>query len=164
MARFRSSLILAALLLGAGASARAQMESGLGVGPNYPFGPAAVKPGAEVELTPMAVALSLAFDATTWYAVGVSTEAPAQDLAKLLLKGCYRLELLQLTLMAQRAGRKLPDLVEKRNQGDTLRKIATDLATDYDRVYEDSAALSRDVERSLETVSRIRDFSYEKKP
>lgn len=111
-------------------------------------------------VTPLTLALSLAFDATTWAQVGVSTSAPAADMAELLARGYYRLELLQLTLLAKASGKRLLDLRTRRTKdGRTLRQLAEEAKVPYDGLLDEAHRLAEGVEarmKDLESVRSIR--------
>ncbi len=102
------------------------------------------------------LAVSLAFDATTWTSVGVSS-APAHAATNLIKQGHYRLELLQLVLIARDSGTRLLDLTKERAKGKkTLREMAVEANIDYDRLYSKSQKLSLEVDRRLEQTLRVR--------
>ncbi|MFH1725835.1 MAG: hypothetical protein ABII00_14595 [Elusimicrobiota bacterium] len=146
--------VLAGLLLPGFQAVRAQVETAVGVSPGL-LGGGAKEEEKKPDLTPLSLALSLVFDTTTWAAVGVSTAAPASDMAELLRRGYYRLEILQLTLMARDTGKRLSELTAKRAKKESLRKIAKDLPVRYDPVYERAVELAQEVERRIESVSRV---------
>lgn len=141
--------LLLLLALAAGPSlAAAQVEIGAAAGPeSLPFGESKPK-GASLFVEPLALAASLAFDATAWTRIGVST-SPARDLTRLLGKGFYRLELLQVLLMAHKSGTALQALAAEREKGERLRDMAGRLRLDYDALYDESLAFKRDVEGRL---------------
>ena len=153
--RFRD-LTLAAALAGLAVPAWAQLEGGIGVTPDAGMfaldAPGSTRPA----VTPLALALSLAFDATTWAAVGVSTSAPAVDMSELLARGYYRLEIIQLTLLAQASGRRLLDLRTRRTKdGRSLRELAEEAKTPFEETLDRAEAMALLVEqrvKDLETV------------
>ena len=107
-------------------------------------------------VTPLALALSLAFDATTWAAVGVSTSAPAVEIAELMARGYYRLELLQLTLLAQHSSKRLLDLRTARTKdGRTLRQLAEDAKTPYDDVLDRAERLAAEAEARVKDLGSV---------
>ncbi|MEE8425185.1 MAG: hypothetical protein V3S11_05125 [Elusimicrobiota bacterium] len=114
-------------------------------------------------LTPMALAITLVFDSSTWSAIGVSTAAPVGEIASLLGAGYYRLELLQLILMADRSGKHISLLTADRvKEKKSLRDIAKELGLEYDSLYDEAVARSREVDRRVKTVSRVAVFTKEK--
>ena len=107
-------------------------------------------------VTPLALALSLAFEPKTWSAVGVSSGPPAVELTRLIAHGHYRLELIQLILMAERISGRLSDMVEQRVKvKKSLREIAVGLGIDYEALYGEALAKAREVERRTADVSRV---------
>ena len=153
------------LLLAAAPSARAQDGSGLPASADSPLFSAVDRssvPSAAV--TPLALALSLAFDATTWAAVGVSTSAPAAEIAELMARGYYRLELLQLTLLAQASGKRLLDLRTARTKdGKTLRQLAEAAKTPYDDVLDRAERLAAEAEERVKDLGSVRGISDRRK-
>ena len=147
---------LLTLLLAAAVSARAQ--EGLGADADSPLFSAVDRSSApSAAVTPLALALSLAFDATTWAAVGVSTSAPAAEMAELMARGYYRLELLQLTLLAQASGQRLLDLRTARTKdGKTLRRLAEDAKTPYEDVLDRAERLAAGVEERMKDLGSVR--------
>lgn len=114
--------------------------------------------GTETERAPvteMGLAVSLAFDATTWAAVGVSSP-PARAASQLVRRGHYRLELLQLVLIAKDSGGRLLDLTAKRAKGASLRSLAEAGGLEYDAVYAGAERLAVEVDRRLRENARVR--------
>lgn len=146
---------LLTLLLAAAAPARAQ--GGVGADADSPLFSAVDRSSApSPAVTPLALALSLAFDATTWAAVGVSTSAPAAEMAELMARGYYRLELLQLALLAQASGKRLLDLRTARTKdGKTLRRLAEDARTPYDDVLDRAERLAAEVEERMKDLGSV---------
>lgn len=108
------------------------------------------------EVTPLTLALALAFDATTWAAVGVSTASPAGDVADLMARGYYRLEILQLTLLAEASGKRLLDLRTRRTKdGLTLRQLAAEVRVPYDALLDRAEALAAAVERRAQDLGSV---------
>jgi len=107
-------------------------------------------------ITRMGLAVSLAFDATTWANVGVSSE-PAHAATRLIKSGNYRLELLQLVLIARESKGQLLDLTTERAKGKkTLRQMANAAGVDYEAIYRESEKLSANVDRRLQETLRVR--------
>lgn len=146
---------LLTLILAAAVPARAQ--DGVGVGADSPLFSAVDRSSApSAAVTPLALALSLAFDATTWAAVGVSTSAPASEMAALMARGYYRLELLQLTLLAHASGKRLLDLRTARTKdGKTLRELAEAAQTPYDDVLDRAERLAAGVEERMKDLGSV---------
>ncbi|MBI3299147.1 MAG: hypothetical protein HYZ75_13345 [Elusimicrobia bacterium] len=157
MARLASlTLTLAAALAVLASPARAQLETGIGVSPDAGLfaldAPASTQPAA----TPLALALALAFDATTWAAVGVSTEATPGAMAELLARGYYRLEILQLTLLARGSGERLLDLRTRRTKdGRTLRALAEAAKLPYDQTLDRAEELAAVVDARLKDLESV---------
>lgn len=151
---------LGAALMGLSIPAQAQLEGAVGVSPDAGMfaldAPASTGPA----VTQLALALSLAFDTTAWAAVGVSTSAPAFEMGELLARGYYRLEIIQMTMMAQASGKRLLDLRTRRTKdGRTLRQLAEETKTAYDETLDRAEALARGVEervKDLESVGPVR--------
>lgn len=117
------------------------------------------------EVTPLSLALSLAFDATTWAAVGVSTASPAGDVAELMARGYYRLEILQLTLLAKASGKRLLDLRTRRTKdGLTLRRLAEEARVPYDALLDEAEALAAGVERRAKDLGSVESLRGRKEP
>ncbi len=115
------------------------------------------------ELTPMSLAITLVFDLKTWSAIGVSTSAPAGEISSMLGDGYYRLELLQLILMAERSGKHISLLTAERTKSKkSLRDLAKELGLEYDSLYDEAVSRSREVDRRVKTVSRVAVFIKEK--
>lgn len=142
---------LLTLLLAAALPARAQQEEP----PLFSHLDHSSAPPTAV--TPLTLALSLAFDATTWAAVGVSTSAPSADIAELLAKGYYRLELLQLTLLAKASGKRLLDMRTRRTKdGRTLRQLAAEAQVPYDGILDEANRLAEGVEERMKDLESVR--------
>lgn len=154
---------LLTLLLSAAVPARAQ--DALGADADSPLFSAVDRSSApSAAVTPLALALSLAFDATTWAAVGVSTSAPAAEMAELMARGYYRLELLQLTLLAQASGQRLLDLRTARTKdGKTLRRLAEDAKTPYEDVLDRAERLAAGVEERMKDLGSVRGIQDRRK-
>lgn len=147
MARLRLALLLAGLT----ASASAQT-----VAPDARFLERRRTPLSKP--TPLALSIALSFDEDTWRAVEVSTAGavvPAAELARLMNAGIYRLELVQMILMAREGGSSLEALVKRRAKGEPLRDIARGLSVDYDVLYDRALAKAEAVERRLKTLLRV---------
>lgn len=117
--------------------------------------------------TPLALSIALSFDAETWRAVEVSTAGavvPAAELARHMNAGLYRLELLQLVLMAREGGASLETLVKRRAKGEALRDIAKSLSVEYDRLYDRALEKAEAVERRLKTLLRVEPLPAEGSP
>lgn len=139
----RRAWLVAALAAGVALrEACAQVDMGIGVGPDALGWERSSSTGpAPAAVLPLALATSLAFDATTWAALKVSTETPARELTALLQRGYYKLEFLQLILMAKDSGSALKSLAEQRDKGKPLRELAKGLGLEYDAVYDRSLDL-----------------------
>lgn len=133
--RFTASFLLTSLLTALPPLLCAQVDFGVGVGGDVFDGEKKKKP-FKAAIDPFAQVTALAFDATTWMTVQISTEGAAKDLTRLLHQGIYRQELLELVLMASKAQKPLKDLVKKREKGKKLEKMAEELKLDYDGLYE----------------------------
>lgn len=145
------ALMLAAFL--AGPVCAQDSAAGLGADPSL-LGHAA-KEGTRNPVTRLGLAVSLAFDATTWTSIGVSSP-PARAATDFIRRGHYRLELLQLVLMARDSDGRLLDLTRKRSEGASLRSLAEAAKLSYDSVYTESERLAALVDRRLREVERVR--------
>lgn len=105
------------------------------------------KKKAKEEPAPLALALDLAFGATLWAQVRISTAGPVSDLTKLVGSGHYKLELIELVLMSAEGRRALKDTVKKRKEGAKLSEIAKDYRLDYEKIYEAALAVEELVDR-----------------
>ena len=134
----------------------AQFEAGAGAGPDFmnerSSGVVAVE---RATATPLALALSLSYDATTWAQVGVSTAAPAGELSRLVARGFYKLELIEMILIAKGAGKTLFYLSTRRDKGESLRKIAESYSLEFDALYDQSVRDDRLVASRLEGLWRV---------
>lgn len=99
------------------------------------------------EPAPLALALNLAFGATIWAEVKISTNGPIVDMTKLVKEGYYKLELIQLILMSAEGRHPLKDTLKKRKKGEKLSRIAADYHLDYDKLYESALAVEELVDR-----------------
>ncbi|MBI3550510.1 MAG: hypothetical protein HY078_15845 [Elusimicrobia bacterium] len=151
----RYPLILAAMC--AAGSVRAQIGVGTGVTPEtFGVGAEERKKEALPPVDPVALAASLAFDATTWTQLQVSTTAP-QEMTRLLRKGYYRLELVQMTMLAKESSATFKAIEADREKGVKFRDIAAKRGVDYEALYERALAEDRRVEeRYLPAVLSIR--------
>jgi hypothetical protein len=145
----RAALLLACLA----APAAAQDTMGFDSDPALVGTPKKETPRDAVE--ELGLAVSLAFDATTWVSVGVSSP-PAQAATQLIRNGHYRFELIQLVLMARTTTATLLDVTAKRAKGKKLRELSKEFDLDYDELYDRASILSADVDRRLETIVRVR--------
>lgn len=151
MARFLLLTLLAA------APVRAQDSLGLPAADSPVLSALDRSSAPSAAVTPLSLALSLAFDATTWAAVGVSTSAPAADLAELLARGYYRLELLELTLLAQASGKRLLDLRTRRTKdGRTLRQLAEEAKVPFEDLSDRAEGLAAGVEARVKDLGSVR--------
>lgn len=153
MRAFRSFLLLYAFLCFPLPPLFGQVDFGVGVGGDV-FGGEKKKKPPKTAVDPFAQVTALAFDATTWMTLQVSTEAAAKDLTRLIHDGIYRQELLELVLMASQAQKPLKDLVKKREKGKKLEKLAEELKLDYDALYEQALRLRAKIDP---LVSRARE-------
>ena len=144
-------LLLACL---AASPASAQVDMGAGMGPDALLYSERKRPPAP-PVHPVALAASLAFDPETWARVHVSS-VPARDLSALLRRGYYKLELLQLVLLAKGAGAKLEEIAAEHDKGSTLRQIAAARKLDFDSLYEEALRIdARVVDALLPSVMAV---------
>jgi hypothetical protein len=125
-----------------------------------------VDPGKDKKAIPktaLGLALASSFKRSTWEKVGISTTTPAADMDRLLAAGFYRLELVQLILLADQLGARLSELtIQRRKVKKTLREIAESAHVDYDAFYEDSLKTAERVQRRADALSRVRVLVKEK--
>src|SRR5947208_3436192 len=76
------------------------------------------KPKQKGEAAPLAQALDLAFGATTWGQIKISTAGPAVEVTRLVREGYYKLEIIQLVLMSAQGRKTFAETVEKRKKGE----------------------------------------------
>lgn len=138
-------LLAAGLLALCAASSRAQ-GVGLAIEAELPTISAKKKKPKE-EAPPLALALNLAFGATVWAEVRISTDGPLVEMSRLVRQGYYKLELIELILMASQGRTTLKKTLEKRKKGASLAAIAADYHLDYDRIYESSLAVQEVVDQ-----------------
>jgi len=148
--------LLSSFFLLLAAPAGAQFGAGAGVGPDFMSERSSDSVAvARAASTPLALALSLSYDSTTWAQVGVSTAAPAAELARFVVRGFYKLELIEMILIAKRSGKTLSYLSTRRDKGETLRKIAESFSLDFDGLYDQSVQDDRLVASRLEGLWRV---------
>lgn len=129
------------------AAASAQVDVGTGIGPEaFLHGERTVRD--TMPILPLALATSLAFDATTWASVEVST-SPAADLSSMLRRGYYKLELIQAVLLASKAKASLKDVAAAHDKGKSMRDLAKEKQVDFDALYEEALRLDQDVVEKL---------------
>ncbi len=151
-----TAILLFALRLLAPSPVLAQVDLGAGLGPDAFLRAPQSQQQAPPAVTPLGLALSLSFDATTWAAIEVSS-APARVLSEMLRQGYYKLELLQMVLMARRGAGTFKQVQQERGKGRRLREIAESKQVDFDAVYEESLALdARLTARLLPSVLEVR--------
>jgi len=103
---------------------------------------------AKDEPAPAAQAIALAFGATFFVEVKISTEGAVTDLSRLAHEGFYKRELITLLLISAKAKKSLRDVVALRKKKDqTLRVIATSYGLDYDKIYDAALAVEEVVDR-----------------
>lgn len=150
-ARARRACLPAVLaVLGLAAAARAQTASQSPAEPLHreSFADAGRQlHGAKERPQAVAQAVELAFGATTWAQIHISTMGPVMDLTRLYDQGYYKLELIELVLMSARAQKTLAQTVAKRRTGERLSRIAFDYGLDYDRLYEQALRVQDVVDR-----------------
>ena len=146
------TLLAAAALFAAPACA--QVEAGAALAPDGSFFGEQAKASTQAARTPLALAVSLAFDGATWASVGVSS--PSVEVPELLARGYYRLEILEMTLMAKAAGKRLLDLRTRRTKdGRTMRQLAEECGVSYEEVSDRAHALAAGVEARVEDVKTV---------
>ncbi len=95
-----------------------------------------------------AQAISLAFGATFFTEVQVSTNGAVTDLSRLAHDGFYKRELIELLLMSAKSRKPLRELAELRaKKKKALREIAQTCKLDYDAIYEAALSIERVVDR-----------------
>lgn len=99
------------------------------------------------EAPPVALALDLAFGATVWAEVRISTMGPIHEMTRLTRQGHYKLEIIQLVLLSAKGHKTLRQTVEKRKKGAKLSAIAKDYKLDYDELYESALAVQEILDR-----------------
>jgi hypothetical protein len=95
----------------------------------------------------VAAAVENAFGPEFWTKVSVSSAGPAADLGRMAREGCYKLEIIQLLLLAVESGKGLKDVLAKRKEGGKLPALAKGYGLDYDRLYEEALAVEEIVDR-----------------
>jgi hypothetical protein len=158
----RLVLLLSAFFVLA-APGRAQVDVGASVGPEAFAG---IGGAGVVRSTssPLALALSLCYDATTWTRIGVSTASPAADLTSLALRGYYKLELVEMILLAVQSGKTLAYLTVRREKGETLRGLAESLSVGFDALEEQALKDDRLVALRLESLWRVTPYEAASPP
>ena len=136
------------------APAAAQVGVGTGIGPEaFVQGDRVLR--ENLPILPIALATSLAFDATTWAAVQVST-VPAKDITGLYKRGYYKLELIQAVLVASRAKTSLKDITAAHDKGQSMRELAMSKGLDFDALYDEAIRVDqRVVDELLPSVMTV---------
>lgn len=99
------------------------------------------------EPAPVAQAISLAFGATFFNEVRVSTNGPVVDLSRLSHEGFYKLELIELLLIGAKSRTPLAELAQLRRKDKSLRAIAASHGVDFDAMYDSALAVQEIVDR-----------------
>jgi len=95
-----------------------------------------------------AQAISLAFGATFFAQVQVSTSGAVVDLSRLAREGFYKRELIELLLISAKGRKPLRDLAELRaKKKKSLRDIAASCGADYDAIYEAALRIEATVDQ-----------------
>jgi hypothetical protein len=139
---------LLAVVLAAAAPSRAQLTPDL----NHQDDAALIRAldkdkKAHDEPTAVAQSLALAFGATFFNEVRISTNGPVIDLSRLSHEGFYKLELIELLLISSKAKKPLSELAAMRRKGKALRTIAFSSGVDYDKIYDSALAVQEIVDR-----------------
>ncbi|MFH2201865.1 MAG: hypothetical protein ABIJ96_02005 [Elusimicrobiota bacterium] len=114
--------------------------------------------------TPTTLAISLSFSSATWAAVGISTDAPHVEIARLLHRKRYRFELIQMILLAEAAGKSFDYVDARHDKKMRLRDLAQEFGVDFDSLYERAVAKRREVEKRAEEVARVRGAPVPRSP
>jgi hypothetical protein len=136
-----------ALLAGLWLAAAPAAAQGISLGPAPDLWSSSRDRNESFEPEPVAQALDLAFGATVWAQVRISTMGPVVDLTRLVRAGFYKLELIDLVLICAESGRPLQKAAQMRRKGASLSAIAKDYGLDYDRVHEAALAVEETVDR-----------------
>ena len=145
----RTFWLLALLLAAAAAPARAQVPMAADNRADEALVEATAKPkkAREEPAAPVARALQLAFGATFFAEVQVSTNGAVVDLSRLSREGFYKLELIQLLMLSAKTRTPLAALADRRRKGEPLRDLAFKSGMDYDKLYDASLAVQEIVDR-----------------
>jgi hypothetical protein len=119
----------------------AQFQFGIDNGPDFDLEQRPSEIHRE-SLIPYAQAIEMALSSSTWAAVKLST-APALELTQLMNRGYYRLELIELTLLAERANVPFGQVVKQRDKGKSLVELADQYRLDESELYTRALALRR---------------------
>lgn len=163
----RAFALLACLGGLAAEQALAQQPPRLDVGPEI-FGEDKQKEkerpreGKRQEADPFATALYDELEPADWTQLGLSSSTPKDDLTRILRSGVYRLELVTLSLLAKRGQQTLTKLLDRREEGETLRSIAESVQIDYDALYDESSKLKRRLDREAAEIERLLQKELEK--
>jgi hypothetical protein len=134
--------LIALLLLTSAGAASAQMVDG-----SQLFPEARREKKAKDEPAAVAQAVELAFGATTWAQVLVSTAGPVIELSRLVREGFYKRELITLTLIAAKSKTPLFELVAARRKKAALSELSFSRGLDYDAIYESALAVEAIVDK-----------------
>ena len=157
--------LLPSLLLLLAAPAAAQFGAGAGIGPDFAGERSTESASVErATSTPLALALSLSYDSSTWARIGVSTSAPAADLGRFIARGFYKLELIEMIHIAEGSGKTLSYLSTRREKGEALRRIAESLSLDFDALYDQAVQEERLVSSRLEGLWRVSPLAKPRSP
>jgi len=82
-------------------------------------------------------------------AITASTAAVKENWTRVLNHGTYKLEMLQLILMAKESKKPLKELFRQRNQKIRLAQIAKNLGLSYDHIYEEALMWRKEIDRII---------------
>ena len=77
---------------------------------------------------------------------------PDNVLAEAAQKGIGRMEMIRLILMAKRSGKPLPDLIERREKGERLAKIAESIQADNRAIKKEAQDILKGYEDEAEKI------------
>lgn len=138
------------LVLTAALAATASAQTGLGMDFGLDAGDAIEKSEREDRSRPFpyAIALEMEFSSATWLTLDLAS-APAKEMTALMVRGYYKLELVELVLTAEKARVPFKEVFKKREKGATLKAIAAGYGLDADQVYDEAAVRRRHLESEL---------------
>lgn len=99
---------------------------------------------------PFAQALAEHWQQATWIQMGLSSSSIREDLTQLFYRGFYRLELIQLVLMAKETSQKLENLLQERRRRARLSEIAEKNHLQYPAIYENALQIKSQLARKEE--------------
>ena len=129
--------------------AHAQVGVGVQVDPGNFSGSKEGKAKEKPKVLPFVEALLQTMSPEELISLSVSTSSVKEDWSRLMLRGVYKQEMLQLILLAQKAKKPLKDVLKQRAKKQELSKMAGGFGLSYDAIYEESLGWRKKIDTLL---------------